>query len=157
MTDINFAAILDQQVGSAPEPRPLPQGTYIGTISELPKAQSRQTKEGPTGVVTVTIALTEPTDDVDADDLEAAGGIRLGNGEPKKLRIDYWKDRNAETGWSYQLDNFLKGLGLEGSYAEALEAAIGREVMVVVEKRDYQAKDGQTRTVNDVKRVYANN
>ena len=70
---INFSEILSKQVGSAPEPKPLPQGTYSGVITKRPDPVTIKTKEGEKGQLYFTIRLTEAQEDVDQDALLEAG------------------------------------------------------------------------------------
>lgn len=154
---IDFTEILSQQVGSAPEPKPLPRGSYLGTITEIPTARKIDTKEGPRGVITVTLGLSEALEDVDPDELTEAGGLRLSNGKFKTVRYDFWKEPDVP-GWSFQLDRFLAAMGHptgSGSYADVFEQLPGRDVTISLETRSYQTKNGDTRTANDVKTVQA--
>lgn len=151
MAKMDFTGILGQEVGSAPQPTPVPVGTYIGQIDGLPKTRAVTRKDGSTvGILTVSIGLTEPGEDVSAEELEEAGGL-IRNGKPRTVRADFWQDTEAEKGWSWQLDSFLAGFGFtDGSYAQAFEELPGRQVTVLIKHRT----DDNGRTFVDVDRVY---
>lgn len=151
MTKIDFSDILNTQIGSAPVPQPLPSGTYNGVISGVPTFRDVKTKEGEKVVATVTVAITDADEDVDPDDLEAAGGLRRADGGAKTIRAEFWLDDNSR----YQFERFLAAMGLQGSYNEALPQLPGKEVTAIVERREYTTNSGEVRVVNDVKRLYA--
>lgn len=150
-TKIDFTDILNKQIGSAPVPQPLPSGTYSGVISGVPTFRQVNTKEGEKVVASVTVSIIEAGEDVDPDDLEAVGGLRRGDGEAKTIRAEFWLDDNSR----YQFERFLAAMGLQGTYAEALPQLPGKEVTALVERREYTTNSGETRVVNDVKRLYA--
>ena len=132
MAKFDFTEILDQEVGSAPKPKPLPVGSYIGQIASLPKVRPVTLKDGSTaGILTITINLTEAGEDVDQTLLEEAGGIQR-NGKARSVRADFWQDTDAETGWSWKLDAFLEDFGhTSGAYSEAFKELVGRSVVVL--------------------------
>lgn len=155
MAKVDFSAILGASVGSAPQPKPLPEGTYSGVIDGVPKTQARNTKEGQKGVVTITIALQEAADDVDAEALAESGGLIRNDGRPRMVSTDFWLTEDA----MYRFDNFLQGFGYNAdsgkSYQEAMEELDGREVTLSVKQREYQRKDGSTAIAVDIDRCFA--
>jgi hypothetical protein len=152
---INFTEILAKTVGSAPEPKPLPSGSYTGTINGVPTCRAVTTKEGDKAVATFTIAITEAMDDVDETELTEAGGLRRNDGEPKSLRADFWLDESS----LYKLDQFLAGFGFASdsgkSYQDVFEELAGRDVELAVELDEYTTKKGDQRRVNNIKRIHA--
>lgn len=151
MAKVDFSDILNQQVGSAPEPKPLPEGTYYGTIAGIPTTRLAKTKEGEKPLIVVKVALTEAGEDVDSDALAEAGGLMRGDGEPKIIQKEFWLDESSR----YQYDRLFSGFGIEGvSYADGNQQLPGRDAMVFVKQRTYEA-GGETRTVNDVARIAA--
>ena len=87
--NVDFSDILNKQVGSAPAPRPIPEGTYHGEIVGLPAQRVVTTKEGDKPVLTLTLALMEAGDDVDEEALavlegfvETGGALLLGLARP---------------------------------------------------------------------------
>lgn len=149
--NVDFSDILNKQVGSAPAPRPIPEGTYHGEIVGLPAQRVVTTKEGDKPVLSLTLALMEAGDDVDEEALAEAGGLLSNSGEPKRIRQDFWLTEDSL--WRY--DQFLAGLGIEGkSYLEAAEELPGRAVTVFVTLDEY-TKNGQTRQINNVQHCFA--
>lgn len=146
----------NQTVGSAPEPKPLPNGVYIGEL-DLAKIQTRDTKDGKRGIVVFPIKLLEATDSVDEDDLAEAGGLRTPSGSPKTVAAEYWDDPEAETGWSFVLDRFLAAFELDAglSYVDAFEAIKGQQVTVSLKQETFKRRDGTEGTQTRVERVYA--
>lgn len=60
MSKIDFTNILEIQVGTAKEPKPLPEGTYVGVIAAPPELTTRKTKEGDKPVLQVTVSSKKP-------------------------------------------------------------------------------------------------
>lgn len=154
MSEVDFTAILSKQVGSAPQPKPLPDGTYTGVIEGLPTSRPVKTKEGEKPVLTVTVGIGEAMDDVDPEALEAAGGLMKANGERKTIRSDFWLDENSL--WVF--DRFLESCGFGAdsgkTYQEVLEELPGKEVTINIEQETYTAKGGGERTAIRVKRIF---
>lgn len=151
MAKIDFTEIMTKQVGSAPAPKPVPEGTYHGEIVGVPTLRTVQTKEGEKPIATITIAMTEAGDDVAEDELSEAGGLLTANGEPKRIRHDYWLTEDSL--WRY--DQLFENLGIsEGSYADAGEQLAGRAVTLFIKVDTYTGKNGE-RTVNNVQRLIA--
>lgn len=153
MAKVSFEDLLNQNVGSAPQPKPVPVGTYLGKIDGLPKIRPVNRKDGTiVGIVTINIALEEAGEDVDSDELEEAGGL-VRNGKARTVRSDFWQDTDSGgQGWSWQLDAFLAGFGLENmSYTAAFQELVGRDVTVSIKHR----ADDNGRVFVDVDRVYA--
>lgn len=159
MAKVDFSAILSLQVGSAPEPKPLPNGTYVGRIASLPSISDRQTKEGVKMIVSFAVDLAEPMDDVDQDELATAGGLLRSNGDAKQVRREVWIDP-ADKESRYPLDQLLAGFGYTAAskmdYTAVFEELPGREVIVAIERREYSKRDGTTGQTTDVKRMHAN-
>lgn len=151
MAKLDFSEILNQQVGSAPKPQPIPEGTYYGEIVGVPAARIAKTKEGEKPLMAVRIALTEADSDVDADELAEAGGLLNASGDAKVVTKEFWIEESSR----YQYDGFLEAMGLSGSYTEAGEQLPGRAVTVFITKDEYQTKSGETRSSNKVSRLFA--
>lgn len=149
MTKIDFTQLLDLQVGSAKEPKPLPEGTYVGVIAAPPELITRKTMEGEKPVLQVTVALQEALD-VDEDELSEAGGLLKSDGTPRTVRNDFWITEDAR----FIFEQFCASLGLTGSYREAIQQVPGRQVVVVLYHRTYESV-GVTRTLVEVRRIYA--
>jgi len=151
MAKLDFSDILNKQVGSAPQPKPIPEGTYHGEIVGLPAQRVVSTKEGDKPILTITIALNEAGDDVDEEALAEGGGLLSAGGEAKRVRMDFWLTEDSL--WRY--DQFLASLGIEGkTYLEAAEELPGRSVTTFIKLNEYE-KNGQTRSINNVDRCFA--
>lgn len=155
MAKVDFSAILGASVGSAPQPKNLPQGVYYGIIDGIPVAKPRSTKEGDKGVLTVKISLNEADADVDEAELAEAGGLVRNDGRPRQVMADFWLTEDA----MYRLDNFMAGFGFNAesgkSYGEALEELDGRNVTVSLKHRTYTDRSGTEKTAVDIDRCFA--
>lgn len=91
MTEKNFADILDTPMDDVEKPKPLPTGSYVWQITEtvLDQTKPKDGKE-PTPYVSLKCAAVSALEDVDADELEAAGGLRLADGSPKTTKQDFY-------------------------------------------------------------------
>lgn len=154
---IDFSAILGKTVGTAPEPKPIPGGTYAGQIEGIPQMRAAQTKEGPKALASITVALIEPMDDVDAAELAEAGGLIKPSGDRKTMTKDFFL--SEESLWV--LDQFLASFGFNKdsgkSYAEAFEELPGKDVICAVTQVQRVPKGAtEPRTFNELNRVYGN-
>lgn len=149
MSKIDFTNILEIQVGTAKEPKPLPEGTYVGVIAAPPELTTRKTKEGDKPVLQVTVSLQEALD-VDEDELTEAGGLLKGDGTSRTVRNDFWITEDAR----FIFEQFCASLNLTGSYREAIQQMVGRNVVVSLAHRTYES-GGVARTQVDVRRIYA--
>lgn len=152
---VDFSEILNKEVGSAPQPKPVPAGTYIGTIDGLPKIVERNTKNGTKGILQVVVGLSEAGEDVDETELTECGGLVLDGGGRKKVRAEFWLEEDS----MWQLDNFLATFGWVAgagqSYQAALEELPGKEVKIGVIVDSFES-NGVTKTNNKVKGIYSN-
>ena len=71
----NFSNILDKPATDVERPRPLPVGTYLTVIQGLPRYDKSSKKQ--TDFVEFTHQIVSALDDVDPDELAAAGGLTL--------------------------------------------------------------------------------
>ena len=152
MAKVEFKEILSQQVGSAPTPQPIPEGTYYGQVDGLPTLRLAKTKEGDKPIVVFKFALTEAGDDVDEAALADVGGLLRGDGEPKRVVREFWVDESSR----YRLDQFLEGFGFKDmSYEEAFQQMPGMDVQLFVTLEEYTTKTGEARSINNVQRAFA--
>lgn len=148
---VDYSEVLGKKVGSAPQPKPVPSGTYIGTIDGLPKIVERNTKNGVKGILQVVVALGEAGEDVDTTELEECGGLVLDGGGRKKVRAEFWLEEDS----MWQLDNFLATFELgDISYEDAFNELPGKEVKVGVIVDSFE-QNGITKTNNKVKGIFA--
>lgn len=156
---VDFASILGKTAGTAEAPKPLPSGTYFGSVSGRGVPVTKKTKEGEKGVVRFTFALGEAGEDVDADELENAGGLRKKDGSAKTVVREYWLTPDA----MFIFDQFLEGFGYERdgdggfgkTYDEIIQEIEGRDVTLSLELNEFDRKDGTKGVNNEVKRVFA--
>lgn len=70
---VNFADVLDTRVGDIPEPKNLPQGTYIWNVYKAPRIS--QAKSGDWDIVEFPLKVVAAEGDVDPDELEEFGDV----------------------------------------------------------------------------------
>jgi hypothetical protein len=70
---MDFASTLEQPANDIPEPKNLPQGTYIWAVSKVPAIS--QSKSGEWDIVEFPIRTVSAEDDVDADEVEEFGPV----------------------------------------------------------------------------------
>lgn len=152
MAKVDFSEILGLQVGSAPKPQPLPEGTYFAEIVGEPVLRTVQTKEGAKPTLAFKFAITEPGPDVDTEELEAAGGITSASGEPKIVTREFWLTDDSR----YRLDEFVQTYGItEGTLKEAFEQMVGRQTTLFIALETYERKGGGEGRSNRVQRSFA--
>lgn len=129
----SFSDILDTPATDVERPQPLPAGTYSAVVRGLPEhGQSSQKK---TPFVRFTLAITAAGEDVDAEELEAIGGIA-----DKTIRSTYYTTPDA----LFRLTDFLEhcGIDMEGkTVRQAIEETPNCSVNLVVGHR--ASEDGQ--------------
>lgn len=135
-TPTSFASILDKPASEIERPKPLPQGTYATTIVGLPKFD-KSTKKG-TEYVEFTHKIMAAGDDVDADELEAMGGIA-----DKTMKNTYYTTETA----AWRLKKFLEDCGIDMeedgmTMRKAVEQTPGLAVNIFV--RHEPSQDGTT-------------
>lgn len=132
----NVADILSQRLGDIKDVPPLPVGTYLGTITGIPKIDNFGQKQSPGAEFSIKLISAEA--DVDAEELAAAGGVP---NDP--LTTTFWLTAKALP----MLRGFLVDVcGLDGndSVKEALPQTAGCQVLVTVGHRKY-VRNGQER------------
>ena len=97
-----FKSILDEAPTEVTPPKPMPRGTYLATVGNWEEGEPDGENSG---FVEFTFTLTQPMDDVDAGELEEAGG--LDGGRPMRKR--FWSDTNS----IWALDSFHEHCGLD--------------------------------------------
>lgn len=158
MAKVDLSAILSKQVGSAPEPKAIPAGTYEGSIAAEPGQREFTAKDGTKWIIIgFKLNLLEAMDDVPADELEASGGLRRSDGSARTAVHEVWIRPDQDESF-YGLDVLLKsfGYGLDSgkSYVEVFEELVDKECVISVEHESYTDRAGNDRTKAIVKRVY---
>ncbi len=140
MANPNFSSILDRPASEVERPKPLPVGTYLTTIQGLPRYDKSSKKQ--TDFVEFSHQLVAAMDDVDPEELEAAGGLTLKDGTAKSIKNTYYLTEDA--GW--RLRKFLEDCGFDfeeiESMREAVESTANREVYIQI--RHEASQDGRS-------------
>ncbi len=104
MTEVNFNKLLSVQIESVERPKSFPAGHYESVVASHEMGRSSK-KETP--YILFSIKLLGPTEDVDEELFEAAGGMEALR-ERKPLDMTFWLTKDA----LYRLREFLED-GLE--------------------------------------------
>lgn len=141
MADADFNALLDKPLDSFEAPKPIPMGSYIGTVTER---RFDKSKEKQTPYVQFTIVPFQAMDDVDAGALkESLGNSALAE---KKFNLDFYLTKDA----MWRLSQFCEDhIGVPGGTParEAIEACVGQQLVFMV---------GHTPNKRNPEQVYAN-
>ena len=131
MANPNFGALLDKPSSEIEKPKPLPQGSYVCVVRGLPKFDKSTKKQ--TEYVEFTYGILQAGDDVDADELEAAGGIA-----EKTIRDTYYITENS----LWRLKEMLLSCGLEDSddvsLRQMIEETPGKQLLVHIKHQASQ-------------------
>lgn len=101
-TKPNFSkTLLDEAPDHVERPKPLPEGGYIAVVGRWETGESAKKK---TPFVRFPLRIVGVGEDVDQDELEAAGGI-----DGKTVRTDFYTTEEA----IYRLDAFHEHCGLD--------------------------------------------
>src|ERR1700761_2137776 len=133
----SFESILDTPAAEVERPKPLPIGTYTAIVKGLYEEVISNQKKTPG--VQFTFALTSAGEDVDAEELEAMGGI-----------TDKFLKNNSTTFWLtpdslWRLTEFLEqacGIDMDGkTVRQALADTPNTEVRLVIIHEANQSGD----------------
>ena len=153
---VDFRNLANQKLAEVERPKPLPRGEYIGRIKGVPEWKDSNFKQedgSPEAKLVFVYELMEPTDSVDRDELEEAGGLKLGNGNFKTVTHEF---NTAQGKLPFALRRFIEGFGADSnlSFAEALEEISGQPVIVTI---DHQPdKNDPENVYTRVKKAIAN-
>jgi len=132
----NFASILDAAPTEVSRPKPVPTGTYLCVVTGAPRYDKSSKKQ--TDFVEFQLRPINCFDDVDEEDLEAAGGI-----DGKMFRATFYLTEDAV----WRLDEFHTHCGLDldpdTSRRSRNDDVINSEVLVYIKHSTSQ--DGQTK------------
>lgn len=138
----SFSSILDKPSNEAERPKPLPQGTYVGVVSGMPRLDKSSKKQ--TEFAEFTLNILAAQEDVDPDELKAIGGF-----SGKSIKSTYYLTEASE----YRLREFLDHCGVPDeedgealSHRQRMEQTPGKQVLLTVK---HTASD-------DGRSVYAN-
>lgn len=126
-----FGSILDKRVEDIKEPVTMPTGSYVFTIHGLPRYDKSSKKQ--TEFVEFTCNYVEALDDVDQDQLAAAGGFA-----GKQTKLTFYLTEEA----AYRLKDFLAHLKIEEqeTLRPMIEEATGRSFIGTI--RHEPSQDG---------------
>lgn len=133
----NFGSILDKPASDVERPKPYPQGSYICVVKGLPvhgESTRKKTKQ-----VEFQLQPLSVLDDVDAEDLEAMGGLN------RTIKDTYYVTEDA----LWRLKEFLVNCGIEEmdgddkkSFTQMIDETPGRQVGVSI--RHEASEDGKS-------------
>lgn len=107
----SFSELAQVQVGTVERPKPIPEGHYQAVITG--PAKENKAKTGNIAL-RFPFKLVAAGDDVDADQLEAAGGL-----PEKEYYIDFWMSPDAR----WRFTEFGKAIGAVNDNMNIIEAA----------------------------------
>lgn len=126
----DFRQILGTKGSAIEKPKPLPAGTYFGTVSLWETTESSQKK---TPGVKISFQLTSADADVDQDQLNGAGGAAAVS--KRKLSTTYWLTDDS----MYRLKEFVEvacGISMDDrSLAECLPECLQTTVKLNLRHR----------------------
>ena len=140
-----FSSILDESPDEVVRPKPLPVGTYLCRV-QGPVKYGKSDKKG-TEFSEFALIPIDALDDVDADDVESAGGL-----DGKSLRITFWHTEDS----IYRLDEFHEHCGISLDDGRSRRArndeCVNAEVLATVK---HTQSDDNTRVFTNVSRTAA--
>mgnify|MGYP003624040431 CR=1 FL=1 len=128
----NFNELLDTNMDDIERPKPLPPGTYFGTVKEYTFDESSQNK---TPYVRYIIVNLEPGEDVDRDALREIPDVY-----DRTVRRDFFLTQNAK----YRLKEFIASTGMKVD-GRSLRQCIADSVncRVIVQITQVTSRDGK--------------
>lgn len=100
MADLDFNSLINNRAGDVKPPATLPTGHYEATIVG---AMTPHKARSGNVAMRFPMRLLAPTDDVDAEQLQEAGGI-----PDKTYNLDYWMSADAQ----FRFTDFAKSVGV---------------------------------------------
>jgi len=127
----SFSELANVKVGEVERPKPIPTGHYQALITG--PAKEHKAKSGNIAL-RFPFKLVAAGDDVDADELEAAGGL-----PDKEYAIDFWMSPDAR----FRFTEFCKSMDIseELNLIEAAEALAGSGRPFLIEAKQEASKD----------------
>lgn len=130
----NFSDVLNKKLDTIEKPKPLPIGTYYALINGAPEIKPRG--QNNTLSAEFKFKILQPDEDVNADDLEAAGGLK----KEREMRFTLWLTEDA----LWRAKQFVENCGVDDtnmSLSQALQSCVGCQVKVKV--KHVPSQDGQ--------------
>lgn len=129
---LSWDDLANQEIGTVEKPRVIPVGHYIGVFNGKYKSDNAGAKKTP--LYRFEVALREPCDDVDAQELEASSGIR------DSYDCEMWMTPNS----LWRFTELAQGLGAEPSMniPASAEFIVNCGEPVVFELKHQEGKNG---------------
>ena len=130
---VDFTKLLDKSADDVERPAPLPQGSYITTITGYRGVESGQKK---TPGVEIDMQIVAPGEDVDA---EAYAQVK--NPQERVLKTQFWLTEDS----MFRLKDFLEKAGFETAgktFSSMLAEIAGHQVIAIVTHR--MGQDGES-------------
>lgn len=138
---VDFSKLLGKPLDSVERPKPLPAGTYYGSIKNFEPVEIGQNK---TPAIRFNLSLASPGEDIDPNDLQ---GIDLSK---RTMRKEYYLTPESE----YRLKEFIASLGIQTagrSFEETLPETLNQQVMIAVIQKSSQNGEEIFNNVDSVK------
>lgn len=133
----NFTSILDKPSEDAERPKPMPAGTYQCVIKGMPEFGKSDKKQ--TDYARFTLQPLQADEDVDQEELDAAGGLAT-----RTVPVTFYITENSE----YRLREFLDQAGVPArqgkeklSHRQRSELANGHQIGIFIKHK--ASEDGQ--------------
>lgn len=143
-----FASILGAKVGETKRPEPFPAGAYEGHITGFAAVESG--KKGTPGIE-VDLKLTGPVgDDIDADELAAAGGLE--KLVSKTWKHTFWLTEDSKFIFSEFLTKTLEIDSADGerTLREMIPEMVGKPVIALMEHEIRTPKGSEPYTASTI-------
>lgn len=130
----SFADLAQTRIEDVERPKPMPEGHYQAMITG--PAKEHKAKSGNLAL-RFPFKLVGPGEDIDAEALEAAGGIG-----DKERTIDFWMSPDAR----WRFTEFVKALGgpTEGTIVEGAEWLAGSQTPFLIQCKQELGGDDST-------------
>jgi hypothetical protein len=129
-----FSDLAQTRIEDVERPKPIPAGHYQALVTG--PAKEHKAKTGNTAL-RFPFKLVAPGDDVDAEELDAAGGL-----PDKEYTMDFWMSPDAR----WRFTEFVKAIGgpAEGTLMEAAEWLAGSQQPFLIQAKQEQGGDDNT-------------
>lgn len=127
----NFSDVLNKKLDTIEKPKPLPVGTYYAVVNGAPEIKPRGNNN--TLSAEFKFKILQPDEDVDAEQLAAAGGLQ----KEREMRFTLWLTEDA----LWRAKQFVENCGVDDSnvsLSQALQACVGCQVKVKVVQKPSQ-------------------
>lgn len=149
---VDFTSVLSKKTSEVEKPKPKPVGTYLSTVSGMPKQKSITVQGEEKGIISFSIKLMSPQEDVDQEDL-ANFGSDVTSWPP--FNRDIWID-SPEGEWA--LRQFLTNtLGIEPgegknekTLGEMCAEAPGKQLLATLKHRPFMNKQNEAEISTEI-------